>query len=354
MKVPDEASPTNQSFNLEFGARYYKTEESKLAETDCGAETYVPWYQPVIDYDPALQVAPTYDEASMVPAVSTLEEVTVDVAAVFADRIAAGASANTEIRSKQAAPSYTATQTYSQGYTQYEKLTESDWWWWWTALDVPDAVLKTGDVLFQYVTITEDGKDKTGASIKKSETIGCYVVVGANSATSNVDVFVHPDNELWSLNDVKADGTTANDKVVGQTWNAQQSRIKQLDADETWKAGSSKVATSAQATASTIAGNTKYTCYFYEELKKLGRNPADFGINIDIQVSARVYEGDSATTFIQMPVTSKQVEKKALANYADAKAASGTTTVVAPGAGGDSAFSMMTLVSFIALFVTMM
>ena len=158
-----------------------------------------------------MQVAPTYDEASQVAAVSTLEEVEIDADTVFADRIAANTAgadpvaepvANMEIRSKQAAPTYQATQTYSQGYTQYEKLTESDWWWWWTALDVPDAVMKDGDVLFQYVTITEAGTDKSGGAIKKSETVGCYVVVGANSATSNVDVFTHPNDQIWSLNDV--------------------------------------------------------------------------------------------------------------------------------------------------------
>ena len=212
--------------------------------------------------------------------------------------------------------------------------------------------MKDGDILFQYVTITSDGKDKAGATVKKSETVGCYVVVGANSATSNVDVFTHPTDETWSLNDKNA-AAGDNPDVVGKKWKEQQPKLKQFDADETWLAGSTHIPASAQATASTIEGNTKYTCYFYEELKKIGRNPADFGINIEIQVSARVYEGDEATTFIQMPVTSATVEKKALAVYVKPNAEA-ETTAPAPAPGADSAFSVMTLVSFIALFVTMM
>ena len=423
MKLPEGVDPVDQTFDLEFGARYYKSDESKSTETDCGYETYVPWYQPTVEYDAEMQVAPTYDEAAQVAADSTLEEITNDAKTIFADRIsaivaeaeaeAAAAPAGEEkiaameMRSKQEAvepvPELQATQTYSQGYTQYEKLTESDWWWWWISLDVPDRLLKDGDILFQYVTITEDGKDKAGATIKKSETIGCYVVVGANSATSNVDVFTHPTGENWSLKDKNADAGD-NPGVVGKKWNEQQPKLKQFDADETWLAGSTQIATSAQATPSTIEDNSKYTCYFYEELKKIGRNPADFGINIDIQVSARVYEGDEATTFIQMPVTSATVKKKALAAYVAPEAEKEEPVVekeepvvddppvVVPGEdppvvdptivdpptndpiennsggdssggdsssdgtapGADSAFSFMTLVSFIALFVTMM
>lgn len=49
-----------------------------------------------------------------------------------------------------------------------------------------------------------------------------------------------------------------------------------------------------------------------------------------------------------MPVTSKTVEKKALATYV------APVANVDPAAPADTAFSMMTLVSFIALFVSMM
>ena len=118
MKLPEGADLVDQTFDLEFGARYYKSDESKAAETDCGYETYVPWYQPTVEYDPEMQVAPTYPEDEQVAAVSTLEEVTIDADAVFADRIAAlpadpvagdpnaAPVVNMEMRSKQEAPTY--------------------------------------------------------------------------------------------------------------------------------------------------------------------------------------------------------------------------------------------------------
>jgi len=118
MKLPEGADLVDQTFDLEFGARYYKSDESKAAETDCGYETYVPWYQPTVEYDPEMQVAPTYPEDEQVAAVSTLEEVTIDADAVFAERIAAlpadpvagdpnaAPVVNMEMRSKQEAPTY--------------------------------------------------------------------------------------------------------------------------------------------------------------------------------------------------------------------------------------------------------
>jgi len=40
---------------------------------------------------------------------------------------------------------------------------------------------------------------------------------------------------------------------------------------------------------------------FYEELKKIGRNPNDFDKTLDIQIGARIYEGAAATTFLKIP-----------------------------------------------------
>lgn len=77
--------------------------------------------------------------------------------------------------------------------------------------------------------------------------------------------------------------------------------------------------TASQASASTISGNTKYACYFYKELPKIGRNPANFGIDVAIQAGARIYEGASATTYIEIPTTSATITKPALKSYADAK-----------------------------------
>ncbi len=101
--------------------------------------------------------------------------------------------------------------------------------------------------------------------------------------------------------------------------------------------------TASQASASTIAGNTKYACYFYQELPKIGRNPADFGKDVAIQAGARIYEGASATTYIEIPTTSATITKPALKSYADAKSENPTA---APTGAYQSIASFVALVAF--------
>jgi len=103
------------------------------------------------------------------------------------------------------------------------------------------------------------------------------------------------------------------------------------------------VPTASQATASTIAGNTKYACYFYKELPKTGRNPADFDKDVKIQAGARIYEGADDTTPIEIPTTSATIKKPALKSYADAKS---EAPAAAPAGAYQSLVSLVALVAF--------
>lgn len=130
-----------------------------------------------------------------------------------------------------------AKQSYAQGYTLYEGLTEKDWWWWFVAFDVPDAVVKAGDIIYQYVTIGTDtvGKDAQGntATVKSYETVGCYLTVGETDLPSTVDVYTHPAQEAWSLNTLDNAGAD-NANIKDKAYDQQASSIKQQDFDEKW------------------------------------------------------------------------------------------------------------------------
>merc|ERR1740139_1872562 len=53
--------------------------------------------------------------------------------------------------------------------------------------------------------------------------------------------------------------------------------------------------------ASETDENTVFSCFLAEELPKIGRNPADFGMTYDITIGARIYETEDATTFVTIP-----------------------------------------------------
>ena len=84
------------------------------------------------------------------------------------------------------------------------------------------------------------------------------------------------------------------------------------------------------APASTTAGNTNQACYFYEELPKIGRNPADFNKNVQVKMGARIYSSATATTFDSVPASTVTVNKAALAavNYQAAVVVSAAPAVV--------------------------
>lgn len=317
----------NISFSLEIGSRFYESNDAKVM--DCGTEQYEDWYQPKVEYDESLNVAPAYNKDDQAPVVTTQESNDFD-ASLITNRNANPAS-NLEASSKQSGG---ASQSYSQGYTQFAGATESDWWWWSLSLDVP--TLQSSDIVYQYLTLntgTTNVKDAQGAvtTAKTYETVGCYIAVSDANLASNVDQYKHPTGESWSLNE-KNGSNADNTNVVGKKYDAQASAIKLYDADETWTAGTARIADTVLASPSTTAGNTKYTCYFYQELKKIGRDPSKFDIDVEIQVGSRIYKSATDTAPVSTPTVSATVKKAALADYSTVKQASQTTPGTSTGA----------------------
>lgn len=208
----------------------------------------------------------------------------------------------------------------------YEKINESDWWWWFIAIDINDGLLKTGETLYQYITMTD--------SANASYTVGCAIKIGTDGET--ISYFKHPASKPDELLDASAE-------VTGKTHLAQAADLKEEQDDIKWKSGTTHVPTANQAPASTTAGNTNRACYFYEELPKIGRNPKDFDKALTIKFGARIYASDTATTFDSVPATSESIKKGALPSYVSAA----TSAAVAPSGAMDL---VMALASFFMVF----
>jgi hypothetical protein len=215
------------------------------------------------------------------------------------------------------APSYkssiSATQTVQQGYKTFDPITSSDWWWWYIALDIPDALLNNGEILYQYATII-DGTT--------SYTVGCSITIGTANSYA-VDVYENTASTTTELD-------SASSVVIGKAYNGQApDLIEESDAHK-WTAGTTHVPNNAPA--STTSGNTNQACYFYEELPKIGRNPSDFNKNVQVKMGARIYSSATATTFDSVPASTVTVNKAALAavNYQAAVVVSAAPVVVVP------------------------
>lgn len=128
--------------------------------------------------------------------------------------------------------SITATQSIKSGYKQYEKINESDWWWWYIAIDMPSALLKSGEVLYQFVTLTNP---TTNASF----TIGCYNTVGAAN-TDAIAYFKHDSGQADQLISTSA-------LVTGKSYVTQAADLKEEPDDIKWKAGTTHVPAFASA-----------------------------------------------------------------------------------------------------------
>jgi len=175
---------------------------------------------------------------------------------------------------------------------------------------------------------------------------------GEADLPSSIDVY-GPGSDAWSLNQKDNAATPAdNPLVVGKKYTEQAASLKQSTHDMKWVAGKTHIAASNLAPASSTAGNTNYGCYFVFPYAKLGRNPNEFDIDIDLQYSARVYADATATTFTQLPVTSETIRKAAIPAYKSAPvaAAGGSGTTTTPT--GD--FAMVAWVgALVALLMTM-
>jgi len=167
-------------------------------------------------------------------------------------------------------------------------------------LDVTDALFSEGEVFYQWVTLVnqDDSSD--------AFTIGCKMTKVAEGATDTQVI-----NYFTMDGDNAALGPTS-DLVVDLVWTAQAPDLLEEDADHVWVASSEH---SPSVAASETDENTVFSCFLAEELPKIGRNPADFGMTYDITIGARIYETEDATTFITIPSVTSTVTKEEPPTY---------------------------------------
>jgi len=167
-----DSIPDSTKVDLQIGARFYTNNEARTFRA-VPQEPKFTWFRSQMTYTPALEVPATYESGTEKIAAQPVQEKVIDLSSAFAARIAAaGLSApsgalevsapSSRLSVSTAAPSIkagiSAKQTVQQGYKTYQPINESDWWWWYLALDIPDALLKTNEILYQYVTVTDGSK----------------------------------------------------------------------------------------------------------------------------------------------------------------------------------------------------
>jgi len=195
-------------------------------------------------------------------------------------------------RNKQEEATFSASQTYSNGFSTYDGLTASDWWVWTLSLDMPEGLVGSDYILYQWATmINQDDAEDTF-------TIACQRTIG-DDETFAVRIYSQDSTSQTALYPDDADN------VVDKMWDGQAPDYVEEDEDHVWQA------TSAYTTLvgdSETDGNKIYACYLAKELPKIGRNPADFDKTYTVHVGARLYESDSATTFTTIPMASSSFE----------------------------------------------
>lgn len=189
--------------------------------------------------------------------------------------------------------SLAASQTYSNGFTVYEGITASDFWAWTLSVDMPEGLVGSDYILYQWATMTNQD-DPT-----EVYTVACKRTIG-DDETFSVEVFTQDDTSSTVLFPAET-----NAEVYGKAWTDQAPDYKEEDDDHSW------VATNDHHTLvgdSETDGNKIYACYLALELPKIGRNPADFDKTYDMTLGARLYENDSATTFTTIPSSTSSFE----------------------------------------------
>ena len=301
---------------MQTGVRFY---------ADNDATTFVStqqpsfeWYDEKMEFSDELKEEPVYEDKQTEKHADEKFTMTVeDVFAAFLDAYntwldeqAAAAAESTDstdstdssaetqssmvigFRNKQETSTFDASQSYTNGFSTYEGITASDWWVWTLSLDMPEGLVGSDYILYQWATMInqEDAED--------TFTIACARTIG-DDETMSVDIYTQDSTEQTALYPDDADN------VVGLTWDAQAPLLKEEDEDHDWQATSDYTSLVGD---SETDGNKIYACYLAKELPKIGRNPGDFDKTYDVHVGARLYESDSATTFTTIPMASSSFE----------------------------------------------
>jgi len=216
-------------------------------------------------------------------------------------------------RNRQEEASFSASQTYSNGFSVYDGITASDWWTWTLAVDMPEGLIGSDYILYQWATMINqaDAEDVT--------TIACKRTIG-DDTTFEAKIFTQDSASQTALYPDDADN------VVDLAWAAQGPDYVEEDEDHVWQATSEYTSVVGDSATS---GNKIYGCYLAKELPKIGRNPADFDKTFDVHVGARLYESDSATSFTTIPMASSSFEYPAPASYAVAVVETGAAALFA-------------------------
>jgi hypothetical protein len=159
---------------------------------------------------------------------------------------------------------------------------------------MPSGLFADEEVLYQWATLV----DQSDVDPLDPFTIACKRTIG-DSETYVIDYFSQTTDESTAL---YPDSDLVTPSI---TWDAQAPDLREEDEDHVWVASSEHA---DLASASTIDGNTKFSCYLAKELPKIGRNPADFDKTFAVYVGARIYETETATEFITIPMAESTFE----------------------------------------------
>jgi hypothetical protein len=189
-----------------------------------------------MEFNDELKEEPVYEEPQREKPVVQKNEI--EATDVFADKIAtyeaaiaeaAAAEAEAEeaetsenmvmMQGRQEEASYSASQSYAQGYSLYEQAVASDWWYWTLQIDATDGFFAEGEVFYQWVTLVNQ------ADSSDAFTIGCKMAKGSEDMV--VDYFT-----MDGDNDALAAASALVTPDI--TWDSQAPDLKEDDEDHEW------------------------------------------------------------------------------------------------------------------------
>lgn len=187
-----------------------------------------------MEFNSELKEEPTYEEPQREkPVVEKAEfeptDVFADKIATYEAAIAAAAEAEAEeaetsenmvmMQGRQEEASYSASQSYAQGYSLYEQEVASDWWYWTLQIDATDGFFAEGEVFYQWVTLVNQ------ADSSDAFTIGCKMAKGSTDMV--VDYFTMDGNN----EDLFPTSALVTPDI---TWDNQAPDLKEDDEDHEW------------------------------------------------------------------------------------------------------------------------
>lgn len=314
----------NKLYEVKIGARFY--DDDNATDFVSMPEQEFDWYLPGMSFSSDLEKEPVYAEEAQIPQTQEQKTYEIDICTIFGiapedcvindvsdDVVTEGDSGDSSdnvvslSKAVDFAPAVrqeaegegevventeTASETPSgnqymyNGFMLYEEQVESDFWWFSFFLELPNMVVSDGNVIYQFVTLTDTADDPDAPW-----TLSCSVTIGDDTNTYTIQEYYEQvtGEELLSDSDV----------VVGVDYTSQAPDFIEDDINMQFTGSDAQVG--VKSLDATSDSNTVYPCFAYKELPKIGRNPYDFDKTYSIELGARVYSDASATDFTEIP-----------------------------------------------------